>query len=193
MSASPITPVASIARIGILTVSDRASQGVYEDLGGPAIRAWFARTLSSEWTAVARVIPDEQTEIEKALIELADVEGCSLIVTTGGTGPAPRDVTPEATEAVCAKMLPGFGELMRAASLKFVPTAILSRQTAGIRGRSLIVNLPGKPSAIDDCLNAVFPAIPYCVDLIEGAWLESDPAVCAAFRPKHAVRKGVSS
>lgn len=190
MSASPITP---IARIGILTVSDRASQGVYEDLGGPAIRAWFARTLSSEWTAVARVIPDEQTEIEKALIELADVEGCSLIVTTGGTGPAPRDVTPEATEAVCAKMLPGFGELMRAASLKFVPTAILSRQTAGIRGHSLIVNLPGKPSAIDDCLDAVFPAIPYCLDLIDGAWLESDPAVCATFRPKHAAKKGVSS
>ena len=193
MSASPITPIASIARIGILTISDRASQGVYEDLGGPAIRAWFARTLSSEWTAVARVIPDEQTEIEKALIELADVEGCSLIVTTGGTGPAPRDVTPEATEAVCAKMLPGFGELMRAASLKFVPTAILSRQTAGIRGHSLIVNLPGKPSAIDDCLDAVFPAIPYCLDLIDGAWLESDPAVCATFRPKHAAKKGVSS
>lgn len=193
MSASPITSIASIARIGILTISDRASQGVYEDLGGPAIRAWFARTLSSEWAAVARVIPDEQDDIERALIELADVEGCSLIVTTGGTGPAPRDVTPEATEAVCAKMLPGFGELMRAASLKFVPTAILSRQTAGIRGRSLIVNLPGKPSAIDDCLDAVFPAIPYCLDLIDGAWLESDPAVCATFRPKHAAKKGVSS
>ena len=193
MSASPITPIAAIARIGILTVSDRASQGVYEDLGGPAIRAWFTRTLSSEWAAVARVIPDEQDDIERALIELADVEGCSLIVTTGGTGPAPRDVTPEATEAVCAKMLPGFGELMRAASLKFVPTAILSRQTAGIRGHSLIVNLPGKPSAIDDCLDAVFPAIPYCLDLIDGAWLESDPAVCATFRPKHAAKRGVSS
>ena len=180
----------SIARIGILTVSDRASQGIYEDLGGPAIREWFARTLTNAWEPVARIIADEQDEIEKALIELADVQGCSLIVTTGGTGPAPRDVTPEATEAVCAKMLPGIGELMRTASLKFVPTAILSRQTAGIRGRSLIVNLPGKPSAIADCLDAVFPAIPYCIDLIDGAWLESDPAVCAAFRPKHAVKKG---
>ena len=180
----------AVARIGILTVSDRASQGVYEDLGGPAIRDWFTRALTTPWEAVARVIPDEQGEIEKALIGLADIEHCSLIVTTGGTGPAPRDVTPEATEAVCAKMLPGFGELMRNASLKFVPTAILSRQTAGIRGRSLIVNLPGKPSAIADCLDAVFPAIPYCLDLIDGAWLESDPTVCAAFRPKHAVKKG---
>ena len=181
---------AALPRIGILTVSDRASQGVYADQGGPAIQAWFTRALTCAWEPVARVIPDEQAEIEAALIELADVEGCSLIVTTGGTGPAPRDVTPEATEAVCAKMLPGFGELMRSASLKFVPTAILSRQSAGIRGRSLIVNLPGKPSAIDDCLDAVFPAIPYCLDLIDAAWLESDPVVCAAFRPKHALRKG---
>jgi len=138
---------------------------------------------------VARVIPDEQPLIEQTLIELCDVEGCSLVVTTGGTGPALRDVTPEATEAVCEKMLPGFGELMRSASLKFVPTAILSRQTAGIRGKSLIVNLPGKPSAIDDCLNAVFPAIPYCIDLIEGAYLESDPVQCKAFRPVHAKSK----
>jgi molybdopterin adenylyltransferase len=175
-----------VARIGILTVSDRASQGVYEDQGGPAIHAWFARALTTPWHAVARVIPDEQPQIEEALVELADVEACSLIVTTGGTGPARRDVTPEATEAVCSKMLPGFGELMRAASLKFVPTAILSRQTAGIRGRTLIINLPGKPSAIDDCLQAVFPAVPYCIDLIEGAWLESDPQFCAAFRPAHA-------
>ena len=176
----------SVARIGILTVSDRASQGVYEDKGGPAIRQWMSQALSSPWEAVAKVIPDEQADIEAALIELADVEGCSLIVTTGGTGPALRDVTPEATEAVCSKMLPGFGELMRSASLKFVPTAILSRQTAGIRGRSLIINLPGKPSAIDDCLQAVFPAVPYCIDLIDGAWLESDPAVCKVFRPAHA-------
>ncbi len=174
------------ARIGMLTISDRASRGEYEDKGGPAIQAWFARVLSSEWEAVVRVIPDEQALIEKTLIELADSEQCSLIVTTGGTGPALRDVTPEATEAVCEKMLPGFGELMRSASLKVVPTAILSRQTAGVRGRSLIVNLPGKPSAIDDCLNAVFPAIPYCIDLIEGAWLESDPAQCKVFRPAHA-------
>ena len=176
----------SVPRIGILTVSDRASQGVYEDKGGPAIRDWLSQALISPWQAVAKVIPDEQANIEAALIELADVEGCSLIVTTGGTGPALRDVTPEATEAVCSKMLPGFGELMRSASLKFVPTAILSRQTAGIRGRSLIINLPGKPSAIDDCLQAVFPAVPYCIDLIDGAWLESDPAVCKVFRPAHA-------
>ncbi len=177
------------ARIGIVTISDRASRGEYEDKGGPAIQAWFARVLSCEWEAVARVIPDEQPLIEQTLIELADEEACSLIVTTGGTGPALRDVTPEATEAVCEKMMPGFGELMRAASLKVVPTAILSRQTAGIRGKSLIVNLPGKPSAIDDCLNAVFPAIPYCLDLIEGAWLEADAAQCAVFRPAHAKKK----
>ena len=174
------------ARIGFLTISDRASRGEYEDKGGPAMRAWFERVLTSPWQAVALVIPDEQPLIEAALIELSDLEGCSLIVTTGGTGPALRDVTPEATMAVCSKMMPGFGELMRTASLKFVPTAILSRQTAGIRGRSLIVNLPGTPSAIDDCLNAVFPAIPYCIDLIEGAYLESDPAQCKAFRPAHA-------
>jgi molybdopterin adenylyltransferase len=173
-------------RIGIVTISDRASRGEYEDKGGPAMQAWFARVLACEWEAVARVIPDEQALIEKTLIELCDVEGCSLVVTTGGTGPALRDVTPEATEAVCEKMLPGFGELMRTASLKFVPTAILSRQTAGIRGKSLILNLPGKPSAIDDCLNAVFPAIPYCIDLIGGAYLESDAEQCKAFRPAHA-------
>lgn len=176
----------SNARIGILTISDRASRGVYEDRGGPALHAWFARVLSSPWEAVARVIPDEQPLIESTLIELCDQEGCSLIVTTGGTGPAARDVTPEATEAVCEKMMPGFGELMRSASLKVVPTAILSRQTAGIRGKCLIVNLPGKPSAIDDCLNAVFPAIPYCLDLIDGAYLEADPEQCQVFRPAHA-------
>jgi molybdopterin adenylyltransferase len=174
------------ARIGIVTVSDRASRGEYEDKGGPAIHAWFTRVLTSPWEAVARVIPDEQALIERTLIELCEIEGCSLVVTTGGTGPALRDVTPEATEAVCEKMMPGFGELMRSASLKVVPTAILSRQTAGIRGKSLIVNLPGKPSAIDDCLNAVFPAIPYCIDLIEGAYLESDPEQSKAFRPAHA-------
>ncbi len=176
----------SSARIGFVTISDRASRGEYEDKGGPAMRDWFTRVLSSPWEAVIRVIPDEQALIEKTLIELCDLEGCSLIVTTGGTGPALRDVTPEATEAVCEKMMPGFGELMRTASLKFVPTAILSRQTAGIRGKSLIINLPGKPSAIDDCLNAVFPAVPYCIDLIEGAYLESDAAQCKVFRPAHA-------
>jgi molybdopterin adenylyltransferase len=183
----------SIARIGILTISDRASRGEYEDKGGPAIHAWFARVLVSEWQAVARIIPDEQSQIEAALRELSDVDGCCLIITTGGTGPAVRDVTPEATEAVCEKMLPGFGELMRTASLKFVPTAILSRQTAGIRGKSLIVNLPGKPSAIDDCLNAVFPAIPYCIDLIDGAYLQSDATQCKAFRPAPAQIKAAQN
>lgn len=178
-----------LTRIGILTISDRASQRVYEDKGGPAIHAWFTRVLSSPWQAVAKIIPDEQAQIEAALRELSDVEHCCLIVTTGGTGPALRDVTPEATSAVCSKMMPGFGELMRSASLKFVPTAILSRQTAGIRGQSLIINLPGKPSAIADCLQAVFPAIPYCVDLIGGAYLESDPEQCKAFRPTHAKPK----
>lgn len=170
--------------IGIVTVSDRASQGVYEDKGGPAIIDWLGKALTCPWRPVARVIPDERPAIEAALAELADVERCPLIVTTGGTGPAPRDVTPEATEAVCEKMMPGFGELMRAVSLKVVPTAILSRQTAGIRGGSLIVNLPGKPSAIADCLEAVMPAVPYCVDLIGGPFIETDPHFCKAFRPK---------
>lgn len=178
----------STARIGVVTISDRASRGEYEDKGGPAIHDWFTRVLTSPWQAVTRVIPDELPLIEATLRELSDQQGCCLIVTTGGTGPAVRDVTPEATEAVCEKMLPGFGELMRAASLQVVPTAILSRQTAGIRGKSLIVNLPGKPSAIADCLNAVFPAIPYCIDLIEGAYLASDPAHCKSFRPAHATR-----
>lgn len=172
------------ARIGIVTVSDRASRGEYEDLGGPALRGWFEKALSSPWEPVARVIPDEQPVIEETLSALADGEGCCLIVTTGGTGPAPRDVTPEATEAVCERMMPGFGELMRQISLKYVPTAILSRQTAGIRGRSLIVNLPGKPSAIAETLDELFPAIPYCVDLIEGARLEAHPEVVKVFRPK---------
>jgi molybdopterin adenylyltransferase len=173
----------STARIGIVTVSDRASAGVYEDLGGPAIRDFFTTHLTSEWVGVARLVPDEIPAVSAALIELADVEGCSLIVTTGGTGPAPRDITPEATEAVCDKMMPGFGELMRQVSLAIVPTAILSRQTAGIRGSSLIVNLPGKPSAIGDCLSAVLPAIPYCIDLIGGAHLEVGGGL-TAFRPK---------
>lgn len=173
-------------RIGILTVSDRASRGEYTDEGGPAIQAELGRILATPWEPVARVVPDEQPLIERALIELCDVEHCCLVVTTGGTGPALRDVTPEATEAVCDKILDGFGEQMRAVSLKVVPTAILSRQIAGIRGRSLIINLPGKPSAIADCLYAVFPAVPYCIDLIEGPYLETNPEVCQAFRPKHA-------
>jgi len=171
--------------IGVVTVSDRASAGVYEDKGGPGIEAALQAILSTPWRAVRRVIPDERAKIEAALIELADVELCSLILTTGGTGPALRDVTPEATEAVCARLMPGFGELMRTRSLLEVPTAILSRQTAGLRGRSLIVNLPGKPSAIRTCLDAVFPAIPYCLDLIGGDRLETDVNVCKAFRPKN--------
>ena len=174
----------SPARIGILTVSDRASRGVYEDKGGPAIRDCLTEILSCIWEPVTRVIPDEQPVIEATLIELCDHEDCCLVVTTGGTGPAKRDVTPEATEAVCEKMLPGFGELMREVSLRVVPTAILSRQAAGIRGRSLIVNLPGKPSAIRDCLLAVFPAIPYCIDLIEGPYLTTNENIVKAFRPK---------
>ncbi len=170
------------AKIGIVTVSDRASRGEYEDLGGPALREWFEQHLSSAWEPVARVISDDQPVIEETLSELADHEGCCLIVTTGGTGPALRDVTPEATEAVCQKMMPGFGELMRQISLKYVPTAILSRQTAGIRGNSLIVNLPGKPSAIAETMDELFPAIPYCIDLIEGGYLESE--TIKIFRPK---------
>jgi molybdopterin adenylyltransferase len=177
-------------RIGILTVSDRASQGVYKDEGGPAIEAELTRILTTPWEPIVRIIPDEQHLIENALKELCDKQNCCLVVTTGGTGPARRDVTPEATEAVCAKLLDGFGELMRAVSLKVVPTAILSRQIAGIRDKSLIINLPGKPSAIADCLYAVFPAVPYCIDLIEGPYLETDPEVCQAFRPKHAKKPG---
>ena len=172
------------ARIGVLTISDRASRGDYEDLGGPAIEATFRAYLTSPWAPVYRCIPDERPLIERTLVELVDVERCDLVVTTGGTGPAPRDVTPEATEAVVTKLMPGFGELMRAASLRHVPTAILSRQTAGIRGAALIVNLPGKPKSIRECLDAVFPAIPYCLDLIGAAYLEADPAVIQVFRPR---------
>ncbi len=171
-------------RIGILTVSDRASQGIYADISGQAIQDTLAAYLVSPWQPVYRLIPDEQALIEQTLIELTDLEHCCLVVTTGGTGPAIRDVTPEATEAVCDRMMPGFGELMRAESLKYVPTAILSRQTAGLRGQSLIVNLPGKPSAIRQCLDAVFPAIPYCIDLMHGPYMETDPVVMPVFRPK---------
>ena len=172
------------AKIGILTVSDRASAGVYEDLSGKAIIATLSEYLSSEWESIYEVIPDEQSLIEEALKDMADEQGCCLIVTTGGTGPALRDVTPEATEAVCEKMMPGFGELMRQVSLKYVPTAILSRHKAGIRGRSLIINLPGKPKSIRECLDAVFPAVPYCIDLLEGPFLTCNEAVIKPFRPK---------
>jgi molybdopterin adenylyltransferase len=174
----------AIARIGIVTVSDRASRGDYVDQGGPAIQAYFAQTLNSPWQPVPRLIADERLLIEQTLVELVDREQCDFVVTTGGTGPAPRDVTPEATAAVCEKLMPGFGELMRAVSLRSVPTAILSRQTAGIRGRALIVNLPGKPSAIAECLDAIMPAVPYCLDLIGAARLETAPARIVAFRPK---------
>jgi molybdopterin adenylyltransferase len=173
-----------LARIGIVTVSDRASQGVYEDLGGPAIEQYFKEVLTSPWSAVRKLIPDERPVIEQTLKDLVDVEGCALVVTTGGTGPARRDVTPEATEAVADKLMPGFGELMRAVSLKYVPTAILSRQTAVIRKNALIVNLPGKPKSIRECLDAVMPAIPYCIDLIDGPYLTTDESKVKAFRPK---------
>ncbi|MBI1907511.1 MAG: molybdopterin adenylyltransferase [Rhodocyclales bacterium] len=187
-------------RIGLVSISDRASDGRYEDQGIPALRAWLDGALSTPWQAVTRLIPDERPLIEQTLIELADQEGCALILTTGGTGPAPRDVTPEATLAVGDKEMPGFGEEMRRISLNFVPTAILSRQVAVIRGKSLIVNLPGQPKAIRETLEGVrdadgkmahvgiFAAIPYCVDLIGGPWVETDEAVIKAFRPKSAQR-----
>lgn len=171
-------------KIGVINVSDRASKGIYEDIPGKAVVSTLNEYLVSKWEPVYKVIPDEQDQLEAAFKEMADESGCCLIVTTGGTGPAKRDVTPEATEAVCQKMMPGFGELMRQESLKYVPTAILSRQTAGIRNNTLIVNLPGKPKAIRECLDAVFPAIPYCIDLIEGPYLECNPEVIKAFRPK---------
>lgn len=171
-------------KIGIINVSDRASAGIYEDIPGKAIVSTLNEYLTSDWQPVYKVIPDEQDIISETLIEMADVSGCCLIVTSGGTGPALRDVTPEATEAVCQKMMPGFGELMRQVSLQYVPTAILSRQTAGIRGQTLIVNLPGKPSAIRQCLDAVFPAIPYCIDLLNGPYIETNEAVMKVFRPK---------
>ena len=172
-------------KIGIINVSDRASKGIYEDIPGKAILATLREYLTTSFEAVYRVIPDEEALIADTLKEMADKEHCCLVVTSGGTGPAKRDVTPEATIAVCDKLMPGFGEMMRAESLKYVPTAILSRQTAGIRGNTLILNLPGKPKAIRECLDAVFPAIPYCIDLIDGPFLETDPAVMPVFRPKN--------
>ncbi len=171
-------------KIGIVTVSDRASRGEYEDLGGPAIKQYLDEVLDCPWQAEARVISDDESVIRATLVELCDQTGCSLVVTTGGTGPAKRDVTPEATEAVCEKIMHGFGERMRQVSLEKVPTAILSRQTAGIRGGSLIVNLPGKPKAIAECLDAVFPAIPYCIDLLEGPRITTNSQRMVAFRPK---------
>jgi len=171
-------------KIGVITASDRASAGIYEDVSGVAITETMKAYLTSEYEIVYRCIPDIQDVIEDTMIELCDEEGCCLVVTTGGTGPALRDVTPEATHNVCEKMMPGFGELMRSVSLQYVPTAILSRQTAGIRGKSLIINLPGKPKSIRECLDAVFPAVPYCIDLIGGDYLECDESVIKPFRPK---------
>lgn len=190
-----------IARIGLLSVSDRASAGVYEDKGIPALRDWLSATLTSPFEVIARVIPDEQALIEHNLKELVDTEGCHLVLTTGGTGPARRDVTPEATLAVADRVMPGFGEQMRQISLQFVPTAILSRQVGVIRGQCLILNLPGQPKSIAETLEGlrnadgsvkvpgIFAAVPYCIDLLEGPYLETRPEKVLAFRPKSAQRK----
>ena len=185
-------------RIGLLSVSDRASAGVYEDKGIPALRDWLSRALRNPVHYETRLIPDDAAGISAALVELVDAARCDLVLTTGGTGPAPRDVTPEATLAVASKLMPGFGEQMRAISLHFVPTAILSRQVAVIRGQALIINLPGQPKSIAETLEGlpqatppvpgIFAAVPYCIDLIGGPYLETDPAVCKAVRPKSAVR-----
>jgi molybdopterin adenylyltransferase len=185
-------------RIGLVSVSDRASSGVYEDKGLPALREWLQRALKNPIAFVERLIPDEQATISAALVELVDAERCDLVLTTGGTGPAPRDVTPEATLAVADKVMPGFGEQMRQISLRFVPTAILSRQVAVIRGNALIVNLPGQPKSIAETLeglpkaeppvHGIFAAVPYCIDLVGGPYLETHDEVCKAFRPKSALR-----
>jgi len=176
-------------KIGLLTVSDRAFKGTYEDRGGPAMREWLERVLTNESVEYrSQVVPDEVEKIVRALHHF-EQSGCCLALTTGGTGPAPRDVTPEATEQFCERILDGFGEEMRRASLKVVPTAILSRQMAGTKGEMLVINLPGKPSAIDDCLNAVFAAVPYCIDLMNGPRLETDPSILPCFRPKAKVQK----
>ncbi|HQR04228.1 MAG: molybdopterin adenylyltransferase [Proteobacteria bacterium] len=189
-----------ILRIGLVSISDRAASGIYEDQGIPALEAWFGAALASPWRMETRLIPDEQPVIERTLIELCDHAGCHLVLTTGGTGPAPRDVTPEATLAVADKVMAGFGEQMRQISLRFVPTAILSRQTAVIRGKSLILNLPGQPKSIRETLEGVkdgegnaivpgiFAAVPYCIDLIGGPYIETDASVVKAFRPKSAIR-----
>ena len=194
------TPLHDAIKIGIVSISDRASTGVYEDKGLPALQDWLSKALLNPITFEPRLIPDEKDRISATLIELVDA-GCSLVLTTGGTGPALRDVTPEATLAVADKEMPGFGEQMRQISLKFVPTAILSRQVAVIRGRSLIINLPGQPKSIQETLEGlkdaegkslvpgIFAAVPYCIDLIGGPYLEADEAVCKAFRPKTAIRQ----
>jgi molybdopterin adenylyltransferase len=189
-----------ILKIGLVSISDRASKGVYKDEGIPALEQWFRHALTSPWTMVTRLIPDEQPVIQATLEELVDREGCHLVLTTGGTGPAPRDITPEATLAVGHKVMPGFGEQMRQISLHYVPTAILSRQVAVIRGQALIINLPGQPKSIRETLEGVkdsegktlvhgiFAAVPYCIDLIGGPYIETNAAVVQAFRPKSAIR-----
>ncbi len=192
-------PAHDPVRIGLVSVSDRASSGVYQDQGIPALQDWLSRALKNPVAWVTRLIPDEQAGISAALVDLVDAERCDLVLTTGGTGPAPRDVTPEATLAVADKEMPGFGEQMRQISLRFVPTAILSRQVAVIRGKALIVNLPGQPKSIAETLqglpdanppaHGIFAAVPYCIDLIGGPYLETHDEVCKAFRPKSAVRK----
>lgn len=173
----------SLARVGILVISDRASRGEYSDESGKAINNFLSKTVQSNWIAVMKIVPDGVDSVANALVEMSDNEDCDLVLTTGGTGPAPRDLTPEGTRMVITRELEGFGELMRRVSLEQVPTAILSRQIAGTRGHCLIVNLPGRPSAIDVCLRAVFPAIPYCLDLIGARPIEVNPDVCHAFRP----------
>ncbi|NML26061.1 molybdopterin adenylyltransferase [Zoogloea dura] len=192
--------MSEVVKIGLVSISDRASAGVYEDKGIPALQAWLARTLTTQWQAEVRLIADDQPTIEETLIELCDQAGCALVLTTGGTGPALRDVTPEATLAVAHKVMPGFGEQMRQISLAFVPTAILSRQVGVVRGNSLILNLPGQPKAIAETLEGlkdadgkqkvpgIFAAVPYCIDLIGGPYIETNEAVVKAFRPKSALR-----
>lgn len=174
---------------GVLTASDRASSGEYDDLSGPAIESFLEDAVTSQWKVIRRIVADERAHIEEAIVDLIDNLGCSVVVTTGGTGPSPRDVTPEATESVCDRMMPGFGEQMRAVSMKYVPTAMLSRQTAGIRGSSLVINLPGSPRSIREILDSVFAAVPYCVDLIGGPYITTDPNVVESFRPPHARRE----
>ena len=178
-----------LCRFGVLTASDRASSGDYEDASGPSLEKFLIEAITSDWEVVSSLVRDEQESIEAALIELIEVQGCSVVVTTGGTGPATRDVTPEATKSICDRMLPGFGEQMRAISMNYVPTAMLSRQTAGIRGSSLVINLPGSPRSIREILDFVFAAVPYCVDLIGGPYITTDPAVVDSFRPPHARRE----
>ena len=181
--------VGEFCRFGILTASDRASSGEYEDLSGPAIEGFLEEALTSPWEVERVIVPDEEHEIASSLIDMVDNKGCSVVVTTGGTGPSPRDVTPEATAIVCDKMLPGFAEKMRSVSLNYVPTAILSRQVAGIRGESLIINLPGSPKSIREILDAVFSAVPDCVDLVGGPYITTDSHVVESFRPAHARRE----